>query len=96
MISDIIDLDNMNFSQKCGLACEFIPFINREDFRYEFITKKNEDELTSECREYLMLVLKNYDKFIMDLDEHKLPKELKKYKKENNQFDLLKALNLKD
>lgn len=70
---------HMNFSQKCGLACEFIPFIEREDFREQFIYKKNEEELTEECREFLELCYKNYEKYLKDLDKNKIPEDLKKF-----------------
>ncbi len=70
---------NKNFSQKCGLACEFIPIIKREDFRWQFISKASESELTDECREFLQLSCSNYDKYIVDLSKNRIPEELKKF-----------------
>lgn len=74
--------EHMNFSQKCGLACEFIPFINREDFREEFIYKNNEQELTDECREFLCLCCNDYErykKYITNIEKFKIPGDLKKF-----------------
>lgn len=72
---------NKNFSQKCAIACQFIPFINREDFREQFMYKVREEELTEECKKFLQLCLDNENKFYEDLDKGKVPEELKKYAK---------------
>ena len=53
---------NKNFSQKCAIACQFISFINREDFRKQFIQKTKEEELSEECRNFLELELKSFIK----------------------------------
>ena len=72
---------NKNFSQKCAIACQFISFINREDFRTQFIQKTREEELSEECREFLKLCCNNEDKFYKELDDGKVPLELKRFVK---------------
>lgn len=74
---------NKNFSQKCAIACQFIPFVNREDFREQFIYKSKEEELTKECKEFLQLCYNNEDKFYEDIENGKCPEELKKFKQMN-------------
>lgn len=71
---------NNNFSQRCAIACQFIPFVNREDFREQFISKVKEEELTEECKEFLKVCCDNENKFYKDLDNNKIPpEELKKF-----------------
>lgn len=70
---------NKNFSQKCAIACQFISFINREDFREQFIYKTKEIELTAECREFLQICCDNEDKLYEDLNNGKIPHQLKKF-----------------
>ena len=70
---------NKNYSQKCAIACQFIPFINREDFRKQFIQKTREEELSKECRKFLELCCDNEDKFYKELDNGEIPSDLKRF-----------------
>lgn len=72
----------MNYSQKCGVACQFIPFVNREDFRQEFIQKKSESELSSECKKFLNICCDKEKEFYILLNHKKIPSELKKFIKD--------------
>ena len=72
---------NKNFSQKCAIACQFLPFIQREDFLQEFIEKTRVEELTKECQEFLELCCNNEKNFYEQINKNKIPKELLKFKK---------------
>lgn len=70
-----------NFSQECAIACQFIPFVNREDFIKEFIIKSKKEELSKECREFLSLCCENEEEFYNELNRKRIPEKLKKFTK---------------